>query len=487
MVLRNWFLASLIAFLLSATPLLASDRVALVIGNSAYQEVQPLLNPRHDARDLAAKLQELGFEVTVLTDLTKADFENGLRNYSRSVRRAEMALIFYAGHGIGYKGQSWLIPVEAELAYEDEVELEAISANQLLKIAGRARGLGLVILDSCRNNSFKMASADGSVNRSISRGLAKISPSGDTLLWYSAEDGRVAADGSGRNSPFTTALLRQLDIPGLELAKLFREVIREVRQTTNMTQSPTEYGSRTEDFYFQPKLETKLNLVSPQAIEIDLALTRDERRKIQEILTLLEYNPKENNGIFGAQTRHALKRWQKEQGILGEGFLNSTSYNKLILQGKKELALVSSTCNSNLTFESCRKACDNDSARGCNRLGDIFYNGTSVKINYSKARDFYEQACDGDDPWGCINLANMHYNGEGGAKDHSAARGFYKKACDENDAVGCRALAYMLYNGEGGEKDYAVARRLYKKACEGGDPRGCERSEKLKASIEQEI
>ena len=81
----------------------------------------------------------------------------------------------------------------------------------------------------------------------------------------------------------------------------------------------------------------------------------------------------------------------------------------------------------------------------------------------------------------------MHYNGEGGAKDHSAARGFYKKACDENDAVGCRALAYMLYNGEGGEKDYAVARRLYKKACEGGDPRGCERSEKLKASIEQEI
>ena len=104
-----------------------------------------------------------------------------------------------------------------------------------------------------------------------------------------------------------------------------------------------------------------------------------------------------------------------------------------------------------------------------------------------EARRLYRQACDRNDAAGCQGLANMHYNGEGGAKDHSAARGFYKKACDENDAVGCRALAYMLYNGEGGEKDYAVARRLYKKACEGGDPRGCERSEKLKASIEQEI
>lgn len=450
--------------------LFASDRIALVIGNSAYQAVQPLPNPKYDAQDLAAKLEELGFDVTVLTDLTKSDFEHSLRSFSRSVRRAEMALIFFAGHGIGHKGQSWLIPVDAELAYEDEVELEAISAKQLLKIAGRARGLGLVILDSCRTNSFEMASAEGSVNRSISRGLPRIEPFGDTLLWYAAEEGKVAADGSDRNSPFTAALLRQLDVPGLELDRLFREVTKLVRLQTDDMQSPAQYGSRTEDFYFFPAVET----LTPENSEEKLELTRTERREVQTYLAVLEFGPNVFDGHFSAQTRNAIQKWQRKKEIDTTGYLTLESYKSLKESGENKLGGDTLFCQIRLEPKACETVCKFVDVGSCTTIGQIFLEGKEAEKDYATAKRFFKLGCDQRAGTACAGLAFLFLMGLGLEKDVSKAHRYYKRGCKNgNSPAACAGLAHLYNEGLGAKKNKVVARQLLSESCDGGFGQAC--------------
>ena len=221
----------------------AAERVALVIGNSAYDHVPLLANPRNDAKDVGAAFDRLGFEVSHLANANQAALRQGLHDFTRAASASEVAVVFYAGHGIEVDGRNFLVPVDAALARDADVEFEAAALDLVTRAVGGARWLGLVVLDACRDNPFVAKLAAAGSTRSIGRGLARVKPSGGTMVAYAAEAGKTADDDGGKgHSPYTEALLRYLEEPGLEVNRLFRKVRAEVERTTGGSQTPIEYG-----------------------------------------------------------------------------------------------------------------------------------------------------------------------------------------------------------------------------------------------------
>ena len=194
----------------------------------------------------------LGFQVRKVTDGTFDDMRKALLEFNRNARGAEIALLFFAGHGIEVGGENWLIPIDAELKSDIDVDHEAIGLKAILPSIETASQLGLVILDACRNNPFTAKMQRTIRTRSVSRGLAGVEPTGNVLVAYAARDGTTAADGDGRNSPFTTSLLKHLETPGLEINFLFRNVRDDVIRATRREQQPFVYGSLSKDaIYFK--------------------------------------------------------------------------------------------------------------------------------------------------------------------------------------------------------------------------------------------
>jgi Caspase domain len=254
------FVWSLIAGIAAATlftgPASAQNppgRVALVIGNSAYQNVPFLPNPVNDAADIAMSFQRLGFTVRRVSNGTYDDMRRALLDFSQKARDAEMAVVYFAGHGIEVGGENWLVPIDAELKTDRDTEQEAISLRSVMLMVSSASKLGLVVLDACRNNPFLAKMRRTILSRSVTRGLSPVEPISNVLVAYAARDGTTAADGSGRNSPFTSALLMYMETPGLEINFLFRNVRDEVIAATRNEQQPFVYGSLSkEEIYLKP-------------------------------------------------------------------------------------------------------------------------------------------------------------------------------------------------------------------------------------------
>jgi uncharacterized caspase-like protein len=236
--------------------MLREKRVALVIGNSAYANASLLKNPANDARDIAAALDRLGFsgiginsstDLTVTNtplapffDLTYERLRRALAAFARATEETDLAILYYAGHGIEVGGRNYLIPIDARLEHVKDVGWETAALDDLMIGIEEGDGLRLIILDACRDNPFRSRMIS---TRSLSRGLASIEPPGnDILVAYSSEHGRLALDGTSNNSPYATALLAYLERPGLEVGELFREVRDHVKEITKSRQKPHTYG-----------------------------------------------------------------------------------------------------------------------------------------------------------------------------------------------------------------------------------------------------
>ena len=244
---RTTFAAAMTAVLWlawgGASPAFAAQRVALVIGNASYEHVPALANPLNDAADIGAALDRLGFAVTRLENAGYAALRRGLLEFQRAASASEIAVVFYAGHGIEVDQRNFLVPVDARLASDQDVEFEAVPLELVSRAVERASGLRLVILDACRENPFAVQMQRAGATRSIGRGLARVEPSGETLIAYAAKEGTVASDGAGRNSPYSEALLGHLEEPGLEVGLMFRKVRDAVVGLTGGRQEPFVYGS----------------------------------------------------------------------------------------------------------------------------------------------------------------------------------------------------------------------------------------------------
>ena len=221
----------------------AAERVALVIGNGAYEHVAHLANPSNDAEDMGSALARLGFAVTRLDNAGFEEMRKGLREFEEAAARSEVAVVFYAGHGIEVDNRNYLIPVDARLESDRAVKHESMPLDRVMESVQDASRFRLVILDACRNNPFVKSMKRRDPTRQINRGLSRVEPSGDTLVAYAAKEGTTAADrGKGRNSPYTQALLRYLEQPGLEVMDLFRFVNDAVKESTGGSQEPHVYG-----------------------------------------------------------------------------------------------------------------------------------------------------------------------------------------------------------------------------------------------------
>src|SRR6478609_5364907 len=242
--LCRWALAAA-AFLLVSEPAFAEKRVALVLGNSAYRNVAPLANPVNDSAKIASTLKEAGFDVVdSRRDLPAAETRRALRDFADRARDADIAVVYYAGHGIEVDGGNYLIPVDARLERDTDIYDEGLSLDRVLVAIEPAKKLRLVILDACRDNPFSRTMKRTVASRAIGQGLAKVEPtSPNVLIAYSAKAGSTAADGDGQNSPFTAALSNHLTKPGLDVRRAFGFVRDEVLKTTGNKQEPFVYGS----------------------------------------------------------------------------------------------------------------------------------------------------------------------------------------------------------------------------------------------------
>ncbi|MBR1126013.1 caspase family protein [Bradyrhizobium lablabi] len=230
---------------LHSQPALAERRVALVIGISNYQAVPQLTNPASDAAAMSALFKRAGFDVIEQgRDLGISDLRKAIRQFSETSRDADMAVVYYAGHGIEVDGVNYLVPVDAKLRSDFDVEDETISLDRILRALDSAKRLKLVILDACRDNPFLKTMKRSIGTRSVGRGLAKFEPAmSDTLVAYAAKAGAVAIDGDGQNSPFATALVKYIAEPGLDLRIAFGRVRDDVLKSTAHRQEPFVYGS----------------------------------------------------------------------------------------------------------------------------------------------------------------------------------------------------------------------------------------------------
>ncbi len=237
-----------LAFLLPltwlATAALAQKKIALVIGNAAYKEA-PLKNPVNDARAMAAKLRQLGFQVIAQENATKAQMEMAVLDFGESLSAGAVGVFYYAGHGLQVNGRNFLVPVDATMRSEQRVRLETLDVDILLDQMDVAKsGVNLVILDACRNNPFERRL------RSTGSGLAQINAPQGTLIAYATAPGKVAADGEGANGVYTARLLQHMSAPGLAIEEVFKRVRSDVARDTAGAQTPWESSSLTGGFFF---------------------------------------------------------------------------------------------------------------------------------------------------------------------------------------------------------------------------------------------
>ena len=273
----------IIAIVLGALPAAAGSRVALVIGNSAYDNVPSLPNPVNDAADLGAALKRLDFDVKILTNLRYDEMRKELIAFGERASGAEIAIIFFAGHGIQMGGDNWVIPVDAKLATDLNVANETIGLQSLTRAVSNTSRLGLVILDACRINPFIPKMVSTNVSRAVDRGFSRVEPSDNVLVAFAARDGTTAADGKGRNSPFTRALLDNVEKPGVEVDFLFRKVRDDVMKATDRQQQPFVYGSLSgEQIFLKSPATNQVANASPQ--QMPAGTSRGDGSKIPDQL-----------------------------------------------------------------------------------------------------------------------------------------------------------------------------------------------------------
>jgi phosphate transport system substrate-binding protein len=246
--------ALVLVFLCLGSAAQAGKRVALVIGNSLYQYAGELPNPRNDAIDMAAGLKMHGFQVIQGLDLNKAALERKIRDFAVALDGAEVGLFFYAGHGLQVSGQNYIVPIDAQLRTPSALDFEMVRLDLVQRTMEREAPTNILFLDACRDNPLarNLAGAMGTRSANIGRGLAAAESGVGTLISFSTQPGNVALDGTGRNSPFASALVRHMSSSHDDVSAILIAVRNDVMRETQRRQVPWEHSALTGRFYFAP-------------------------------------------------------------------------------------------------------------------------------------------------------------------------------------------------------------------------------------------
>ena len=458
----------------SAASIKDQKRVALVIGNSDYKDM-PLRNPANDADDIARVLHELGFTVQTKMNANQREMEDAVREFVREIQDGDVGLFYFSGHGVQVSGENYLIPVAGLIETETDCRYKAVNAGLILgKMEESRNRTNIFILDACRNNPFRGF-------RSMTKGLTMMDAPVGTFIAYATAPGSVAADGTGRNSPFAKHLTQTIKKKGLGIEHVFKEVLREVRKETEGKQIPWIASSLQDDFYFNPSSVTSL---STKPSEQEMATLREA-----ETVATLEREKREHE--------QELAKLREAQRI--------ASLEKERLEKEKQELL---TRISPLPTPTSPMSVSAQSSE-YREKGDAYYYGRGVSKDYVEAMRLYRMAAEKGDAYAMYNLGWMYISGDGVSKDRTEATKWYRKAADKGNeyaknqlkvlgepdfitssvtrlqevshssstslmSVSVQSSEYRekgdaYYYGRGVSKDYVEAMRLYRMAAEKGD------------------
>lgn len=341
---------------------LAEAKVALVIGNSDYQEA-PLVNPVNDAMDMADILRKLDFDVLLQTNINRKQMRQAIRDFGDKLKRSDVGLFYFAGHGIQIDGKNYLVPLATNVQSSDEVQDESIDANSVLrKMETAGNNVNIVILDACRNNPFARSF------RSLESGLARMDGPVGSYIAYATAPGSVALDGSGRNGLYTQYLLKALNQPGLTIEQTFKAVRIGVRRDTGGKQIPWESSSLIGEFKFLPENNQVVAVVPPppQVNKRHLqVITNVSNAKVT--VNNQQHGLTDNNGVLNIPN---LVNNEVEIVVTADGYLQQSKKVKLVSGQWQQLNLElqpnsksitnkqqprSTPLDSNLPVNSCFK------------------------------------------------------------------------------------------------------------------------------------
>jgi len=487
----------------------AELRVALLIGNADYAEVPPLENPVNDARDVAAALESLNFRVFLGEDLTAAEMRATFDDFVEAAVDADVALFFYAGHGLQAGARNYLVPVDASLADPDTFLAQAIPLDELLVEMERTNGIRLIFLDACRDNPLGGA-GEGD-------GLARVGSAADFLFAFATQPDNVAFDGLGRNSFFTEALLSRIHTPGQDISELMIGVRRDVLSSTGGRQIPWENSSLTRQFRFLPEQET----VSPETMLWQLASRAQDPvlmhlylerfpqgAHVGDVLAFLQVDEGAGGGaarrLPGTGDLEAERLWALAQRTRMRPLVER--YLQLFPDG-------ADAADARRLLEALPAAREDAPVRQCERFAthprDATANTAGVDFNVlvrnsaaavaaceaavaaypevphltallarakaaAGARDeavaLYRRAAAAGDLRAMVSLALLHEAGDGVPRDMDAAIRLFEQAAEGGSPDAAINLAVALFEGRGMERDVPRAIRLLEQASAAGAP-----------------
>ena len=480
-IVSRWMFA---AFLLCAgmsSAAHAEKRVALVIGNSAYQTVPKLPNPDSDAKLMSDTLLSLGFFVvggSARLDLDKAGFDAALQEFKSQLVGADVALFYYAGHGVETHGLNYLVPVDAHPQDEADVFTQMVSTSDILDgLEKSGTRINLVLLDACRDNPF-----GGHGVRSKTGGLAQMPAPVGTLISFATQPRSVSLDGIDGHSPYTKALAEAMQKPGYGLFKTFNEVGLAVDKATGGQQLPWLSSSPiTGSFYFAGKPEPaapdtkQTSLTPPQAPLAAQAPPPPDTPTTPE----LRFSPPDDplrQGIVTDCDRLAAMPYDTGHGWKLPG----------LEVDKINLAAAAPACKDAMqrypdvmrfVFEAGRVATGQKNyaearrlyeqaaaagyAMAMNNIGGLYEGGSGTPVNYVEAARWYQKAVDAGEPIGMVDLGWQYQTGHGVKKDGAQARQLYETAAKAGEPSAMNNLGLMYMHGDGVPRDYNEARRFY--------------------------
>lgn len=470
-----------VLFVIAVTnPAFADKRVALVIGNSIYRNVARLENPANDAILMARTLKDLGFVLIgggAQLDLDKSAMDKAVQAFGRQVQGANVAMFYYAGHGVQVHGSNYLVPVDANPTRPADVDFQMLDLSLVLdQMQNSGTRLNLVILDACRNNPF-----GGRGLRALAGGLAQIPVPDGTMISYATQPGNVAQDGEGGHSPYTRALAATIKRPGLDLFQAFNEVGLAVKRETGGAQQPWVSSSPINgDFYFAGR-GTVTTAGAPDAHAPPQPVGQEAS------LTESASTPPGGDAVITDCDREAANPSdpQRPKGVSG------------VLLTQIRIVPALAACNramrdhpgvARFVYEAARvahaqkdytlarqlyeKAAGLAYAASYVNLGVLSYLGLGGRKDYDAARDWYEKAVAANDPAGLNQIGWLYEHGAGEPKDYAQALQWYQKAIAAGVTVANSNLGRLYLNGEGVQKDVVRARSLFETAATDGDPTG---------------
>lgn len=478
-----------------------AKRVALVIGNNAYENVSKLEKAVNDATSMGAALRKVGFTVIVKTDINRRGFNRYLQQFLSQLKAGDEALLFYAGHGVEIQGQIYLLPTDipnAAPGQEAFVKAEAIGVNNVIDEIGRRKvRLSMLVLDACRNNPFK---SSGTRSLGRTRGLGTMSePPEGTFILYSAGFGQSALDRLSDSDPhpnsvFTRSLLPMMKQPGLKLsdaAKQLRRNVMKMAATVSHKQIPAYYDQVIGDFYFTPPPAGVSQIAPPpqqftqQPANPYGAGTCGVWPQIATTATYAQvqaFLAECKKGIYSILARARLKELKpvgtqlalippvvkspattkKQSGNAAQIFRRAWN----IYNGKN-----GETKDYYKAVRLYRQAAEMGHKSAKVNLGYAYENGRGVEKSYSEAFRLYTEAAKLGEAQGMTNLGYMYEKGNGTKRSLPQAFKWYGNAAKAGNYNGMTNLGYMYETGRGTSRDYGQALKWYKKASNAGTAR----------------